>query len=79
MSAVVAVRFAAGVVAESRRQTHLATRPEGPFPAAWRTLCGIQIPSYVAEVSEQPNGMPCVRCMSRLSGQSGQSDSELQQ
>ncbi|RRO18910.1 hypothetical protein EIL87_05215 [Saccharopolyspora rhizosphaerae] len=66
MSAVVAVRFAAGVVAESRRQTHLASRPEGPFPAAWRTLCGLQIPSYAAQVSEQPTGMPCVRCMSRL-------------
>lgn len=66
MSTVVAVRFAAGVVAESRRQTHLATRPEGPFPAAWRTLCGLQIPSYVAEISERPAGMPCVRCMSRL-------------
>ncbi|SFT01625.1 hypothetical protein [Saccharopolyspora flava] len=75
MSAVVAVRFAAGVVAESRRQTHLAARPEGPFPAAWRTLCGLQIPSYVAEVSEQPAGMPCVRCMSRLPGPS---DPELE-
>ncbi|MEV4647085.1 hypothetical protein [Saccharopolyspora sp. NPDC049426] len=72
MSSVVAVRFAAGVVAESRRQTHLAAQPEGPFPAAWRTLCGIQIPSYVAEVSDHPAGMPCVRCMARLPGPSEQ-------
>ncbi|MFC7340141.1 hypothetical protein [Saccharopolyspora griseoalba] len=66
MGGTVAVRFAAGVVGESHRQAHLAQRPDGGVPAAWRTLCGQEIPSHLAEVADRPAGMPCFGCLARL-------------
>lgn len=66
MGGTVAVRFTAGVVCESRRQAHLARRPETDTPAAWRTLCGQVIPAHLAEVADRPAGMPCYGCLSRL-------------
>ena len=66
MGGTVAVRFSAGVVGESRRQAHVARRPDGGDPAAWRTLCGQEIPADLAEVADQPAGMPCFGCLSRL-------------
>lgn len=66
MSSTVAVRFLAGVVGETQRQAHLA-----PVPAAdtghrfWETHCGMRIPVEIAEVSQGPDGMPCLPCMMR--------------
>ncbi|SDY78870.1 zinc-finger [Saccharopolyspora shandongensis] len=60
----VAVRFAAGVVSDSKRQSHTATVPEGgEVPASWLTFCGLEIPAHQAEVSQRPTGMPCVCCL----------------
>ncbi|MCA1191550.1 MULTISPECIES: hypothetical protein [unclassified Saccharopolyspora] len=61
---VVAVRYAPGAVAESRRQAHLA-EADGPVAdvVRWTTACGELIPADVAEVSPGPAGMPCLRCL----------------
>ncbi|MEU6132942.1 hypothetical protein ABZ805_27495 [Saccharopolyspora sp. NPDC047091] len=61
---VVAVRYAPGAVAESRRQAHLA-EAAGPVEdvAQWTTACGELIPADLAEVSHGPAGMPCLRCL----------------
>ncbi|MEU6267374.1 hypothetical protein [Saccharopolyspora shandongensis] len=60
----VAVRFAADVVSDSKRQSHMATVPEdGEVPASWLTFCGLEIPAHQAEVSQHPTGMPCVCCL----------------
>ncbi|KAA5824943.1 hypothetical protein ABT337_33115 [Saccharopolyspora hirsuta] len=63
MNRTVAVRFAFGIVGETRREAHLATAPGTGIPAAWLTFCGEEIPAHQAEVSEKPAGMPCVRCL----------------
>ncbi|MBB5157916.1 hypothetical protein [Saccharopolyspora phatthalungensis] len=68
MSATVAVRFAFGVVGESRRQAHLATAPDTGIPDRWRTFCGLEIPASLAEVSARPAGMPCMRCLGTPGG-----------
>lgn len=66
MSSTVAVRYGAGVVGESQRQAHLAsTPPSGGTPATWATFCGVRIPDAVAEVSQVPDGMPCMPCLMR--------------
>lgn len=67
MTRTVAVRFAPGVVGESRRQAHLAEAPgdERP-PTWWRTFCGLELRAELVEVSNQPAGMPCVPCLSAL-------------
>ncbi|WP_460959422.1 hypothetical protein [Parasphingorhabdus pacifica] len=68
---MVAVRFAAGVVGESRRQAHLAEAPDGDSPPAlWPTLCGLEIRATLAEVSDRPAGMPCVRCLAAMTSSS---------
>lgn len=73
MTRTVAVRFAFGVVGESRRQAHLSEPPEdGVPPALWLTFCGLEIRSELAEVSDKPAGMPCVRCLSAMSTIPGQ-------
>ncbi|GAA0536399.1 hypothetical protein GCM10011581_23830 [Saccharopolyspora subtropica] len=64
MTGAVVVRFAPGVVGESRRQAHLAHAPEHGIPEFWSTFCGLRIPAEQAEVSTRPAGMPCVRCLS---------------
>ncbi|GAB2670730.1 hypothetical protein GCM10027271_33820 [Saccharopolyspora gloriosae] len=61
---IVAVRYAPGVVAESRRQAHLAQTAQPPEEVAqWLTACGELIPAESAEVSHGPAGMPCLRCL----------------
>lgn len=75
MGGTVAVRFAAGVIGESRRLAHLASRPDAGIPASWSTLCGQEIPAHLAEVADHPAGMPCFGCLSRLPGP--QPDAEL--
>lgn len=61
---VVAVRHAPGLVAESRRQAHLAqTSQPVQEVAQWLTACGELIPAESAEVSHGPVGMPCLRCL----------------
>jgi hypothetical protein len=69
MVSTVAVRFVTGVVGESRRQAHLAQRPDVGVPVAWRTMCGQEIPSQLAEVADQPAGMPCFGCLAHLPAQ----------
>jgi hypothetical protein len=64
VNGTVAVRFAFGVVGESRRQAHLATASDSGLPEYWQTFCGLEIPADLAEVSTRPAGMPCVRCLS---------------
>lgn len=67
MTRTVAVRFAFGVVGESRRQAHLADAVnDEASPQSWLTYCGLDIPAALAEVSNKPAGMPCVRCLSSL-------------
>ncbi|RCW45988.1 hypothetical protein DFQ14_102290 [Halopolyspora algeriensis] len=61
---MVAVRFASGVVGETRRQAHLASVPApGATHEFWTTFCGMHIPVEVAEVSQGPDGMPCLPCL----------------
>ncbi|WP_190815216.1 hypothetical protein [Saccharopolyspora pogona] len=64
MNGTVVVRFAFGVVGESRRQAHLSTAPESGLPEHWLTFCGLEIPATLAEVSAKPAGMPCMPCLS---------------
>lgn len=67
MNDSIAVRYAPGVIAESQRQVHMAELPaDTGIPRNWLTYCGIEIPSRLAEVSEQPAGMPCMRCLARI-------------
>jgi hypothetical protein len=63
----VAVRYKAGVVGEARRQTHLAPVPEDGVPVYWHTLCGLDIPAELTEVSDGPDGMPCLVCLGSTS------------
>lgn len=66
MSTTVAVRFAAGAVGEARRQAHLAPAPTpGATHECWTTFCGMHIPVEIAEVSQGPDGMPCLPCLMR--------------
>ncbi len=72
MNHTVAVRFAFGVVSESRREAHLAALPEiGETPSSWTTFCGLDIPTDQAEVSSKPAGMPCVTCMAARTAPAG--------
>lgn len=67
MTRTVAVRFAPGVVGESRRQAHLAEAPDNERPPAlWQTFCGLELRAELVEVSHRPSGMPCVRCLSAM-------------
>jgi len=59
----VAVRYQPGVVGESQRQSHLAQSSDPDSVEHWTTVCGQLIPAAVAEVAEQPAGMPCLRCL----------------
>ncbi|MGP4017085.1 hypothetical protein [Saccharopolyspora sp. 5N708] len=63
MNGAVVVRFAFGVVGESRRDAHLAAVPDSGIPEYWLTFCGLEIPADLAEVSNRPAGMPCARCL----------------
>lgn len=61
----VAVRYRPGVIGESQRQSHMAqtTLHDLSRVPYWTTACGQIISADVAEVSEQPAGMPCLRCL----------------
>ncbi|QUH02758.1 hypothetical protein HUO13_19845 [Saccharopolyspora erythraea] len=77
MSRTVSVRYAAGVVGESRRHAHLSVAPpDGVRPAAWPTYCGLEIPAHLAEVAHQPAGMPCLRCLSGFTAMTPELDAE---
>ncbi len=67
MTETIAVRYAAGVVGEAQRLVHMADAPaDDEPPQHWLTLCGEEIPADLAEVSQQPLGMPCIGCLSRI-------------
>lgn len=68
MNGTVAVRFAPGVVGETRRQAHLAAVPAASAPDSWLTYCGLRIPAEHAELSPGPAGMPCIRCLTAIPG-----------
>ncbi|GAA2792370.1 hypothetical protein [Saccharopolyspora taberi] len=69
MNQTVAVRYAIGLVGESRRQAHLSSAPgPGASPLSWVTFCGLEIPAEQAEVARKPAGMPCFRCLSQFTG-----------
>ena len=69
MNQTVAVRYASGLIGESRRQAHLSSLPgNGGSPPSWITFCGLEIPAEQAEVARRPAGMPCFRCLSGFTG-----------
>ena len=62
------VRFKPGAVSESRRESHVAHVPHsGGAPRMWQTHCGLDIAADLAEESDQPMGMPCLRCLGNSS------------
>ncbi|WP_258343453.1 hypothetical protein [Saccharopolyspora gregorii] len=71
---VVQVRYAPGVVGETRRVVHVAIRrPDGACAA----LCELVIEAAEAELLDGPAGMPCLVCVRALALGSGGAPVEL--
>ncbi|GAA3365504.1 hypothetical protein [Saccharopolyspora gregorii] len=71
---VVRVRYAPGVVGETRRVVHVAIRrPDGACVA----LCDLVIAAAEAELLDEIAGMPCLVCVRELALGFGGAPAEL--